>query len=488
MDDLLNYIKANYHILTSEHSGLYKIDTDYLKFGICYIINSLECNDIKQWPEPIFINSVERKTKYIVLEDKHYIILDCRQIVECAYASMLITLINGDIDFTISVPNEADKNEIKASVYHYSTEEHTHKLRICNFYSLADLCFSMGYVDASVKNLTIAKNIKDDFFPQNRLKREEIEELTYRAQIIGVFMYLHELVHYMLKEDYNFNHQANSFSELLNLILERYNNGQLSREWKRNTKQYGLENSIRNYTLANLFEEFQINKKFPFLHKFLQKNILSWREFCLEKEKWNIYSKELICDIVAINMLMKSKIGKEEHYLLSIIIRCLLVQETYSLQNNLLNYCTQKKKEISTLNIKRVQLIFATLIIDNFNRKCLGWEPIIKNLHYEYIDFDDLINDICCSVEIAFENQYLYAIEDFFRSLLSENLFRRYIKCAYYITENSKDFVFTDDYQGKHNPNRYITSYDAILLQKDILIEYDKFERYVFGYNIYIEQ
>ncbi len=160
-----------------------------------------------------------------------------------------------------------------------------------------------------------------------------------------------------------------------------------------------------------------------------------------------------------------------------------MIQETFSLQDSLLRCITSRKKEIYSKHIKRVQLIFAALLVDYQERENQqSWESIIDFLDYGRKEFDDLLIDICNSVEVIHENFYLVAVQDFCKSLLTEDVLHKHINCAYFFEENSKEkFVFTDDYMGKENINKmHLTNIDGILFQKSLTVEYDKFIQYVF--------
>lgn len=79
------------------------------------------------------------------------------------------------------------------------------------------------------------------------------------------------------------------------------------------------------------------------------------------------------------------------------------------------------------------------------------------------------------------ENFYLTSIKDFCKLLLSDDILHKHINCAYYLNNISKDFVFTDDYNGKIYSKKHINSFDAILLQNDLTEEYNNYVDFIFG-------
>lgn len=229
-----------------------------------------------------------------------------------------------------------------------------------------------------------------------------------------------------------------------------------------------------------MFVKLKINDRYPELYQQLKINILSWKELYFDLDNWNLYSEELVCDIVALNALIDNE--KFNFFWISYIIRFLLIQETFSLQNNLLNYIMGKEKTICSLNIKRVQLIFSALVVDYQERKKQKkWESIINYSDDENIGFEIFLEDICTSIELIHENFYLTSIKDFCKLLLSDDILHKHINCAYYLNNISKDFVFTDDYNGKIYSKKHINSFDAILLQNDLTEEYNNYVDFIFG-------
>ena len=485
------YILNNYHHFPMQFKSMYSIDYNILAEELCRTINILMLNlndslpneSISEGviPELILINSSERKSKYISTEKRDYIILDLRQILEYAFGSKIANSINDDVETIVSISDGCDKNDINIimSIFSYKSIQNILKARICTGYNLADLCFSNGYVDAAVKTLCSIKMIRGDLYEKNVQNFVIPRELLYESKIIGGFIYLHEFTHYFIRRTEKSIFKINEFNELINLIRLRYENGILSKEWNKYAKQYSSNNHIINHKIYNLFIDLKINERYPKLFEELKRNALSWKELSFDLEDWDLYAEELICDIVSINTIIDS--GQDNYYLIPTIIRSLLVQETFSLQNNLLMYITGKQKKISSLNIKRVQLLFSALGVDYQEHNKQNWKPIINCLEYRKNHFWDLLEDIWNSIEVIHENFYLTAIQDFCNSILSDDILHKNINCAYFLHDTTKNFVFTDDYCGeKYTEKSKITNVDAILLQKNIAEEYGKFVNYVF--------
>lgn len=483
VESIYRYICNNYHVMQMKIKGMYSIDSNVLIKEIYEMISNMEMTyklasyDI---PKLIFFNTSERKSKYIITEEGHYIVLDIRQIVECAFGSEVAIAIDGDMLFTVSGVNRDDNGtNILMSSFLYSSDKNLLKARICNCYNLADLCFSRGYVDAAVKNLCSIKMIKEDVSTSNLYDLFFSQQISNESKYIGGFIYLHELTHYYIRYNKKNSSKMNEYKDLLNLIRIRYESGVLGEIWKKYAREFSSDNYIENKNISDLFFYLRINDKYPELIDQLNENILSWKNMCFDLDNWDLYSEELICDIEALNMLIYNKTGN--YYIISFIIRALLIQETFSLQNNLLMYITEKRKSLSSLNIKRVQLIFSALIVDyqeySNNQES---KSIIKFLDYNNDEFSDLIVDICNSVEVIHENFYLTAIQDFCKSLLSEDILHKHINCAYYSDDDLKNFIFTDNYNGEKHSGRYITNIDAVLLQNELTQEYDKFVDYIF--------
>lgn len=478
MSDIYRYISNNYHAFSMKSRGKCLVSYETLYKELCSIIFDLfkarqfVVSDI---PKLIFINTAERKSKYIVTNDEHYILLDLHQVMECAWGSLVATCIDGDI---LTVVNAGS-----GSLFLYSSNENILKAKICNCYNLADLCFSTGYVDAAIKNLCSIIMIHEDINSNNLVDLIFQEEFLCEAKIIGEFIYLHELTHYFIEQNQKSISGTKKFEKLINLIRLKYESGVLSKEWRKYAYKYSSDNHIMNDEIANIFSTLKINEKYPGLFELLQENILSWKNMTFDSNDWGLYSEELICDIIALNAIIDNE--KKDYNIISYIVRALLIQETFSLQESLLTYITGKKKEIYSRNIKRVQLIFTALLVDyqEFENQ-QGWDSIISNLNYNKEEFDDLLINICNSVEVIHENFYLIAVHDFCKSLLSEDILHKHINCAYFLDSDYKKFVFTDDYSDKKNNNKiHLTNIDGVLLQKGLTEEYDKFVQYVFQKN-----
>lgn len=485
MREIYRYISNNYHTFAMESRGMYSINYEILAKEICNIVSDFfktHSSLLSEIPELIFINTVERKSKYIVEYDEHYILLDLHQVMEYVWGSQVASFIDGDILSVISGATGGDKEniEIGMALFLYSSDQNILKARICNCFNLADLCFSKGYVDAAIKNLCSVITMREDINDNNLADMIFSEQLLYEAKIIGGFIYLHELTHHFFERNKKHLSGIGDIKRLINLIRLRYESGVLSKEWRKYACKYSSDNYIVNLEISDLFCKMKINTKYPRLFEQLENHALSWKNMNFESDDWELFSEELICDIIALNAIIS--IEKANHYIISYIVRALLIQETFSLQDNLLMCLTGRQKEINLKNIKRVQLIFAALVVDY--QECenhQGWNSIISYVNYGKEKFDDLLIDICNSVEVIHENFYLVAVQDLFKSLLSEDVLHKHINCAYFLEAGSKKFVFTDDYSGKKNTNKKrMTDIDSILLQKELIKEYEKFIQYVF--------
>lgn len=490
MKDIYRYILNNYHILQMNNKGMHSINCKVLADGIYNLISNLKTAHelVPKDIQLVFINTVERKSKYLTTDEKDYIFLDLHQIVECTWGSQVAVRIEGDMDTVISGTDSYDKDgykNISMSYFLYSSNKNILKARICNCYNLADLCFSKGYVDAAIKNLCFVKAIREEIHESKNNCNDLIDKyisgnLLYEAENMGLFIFLHELTHYNIAFRKKSISGMQEYRKLVDLIRLRYENGDLSKEWRKYAKQYSYDNDIENCHISDLFVKLKINDRYPELYQQLKINILSWKELYFDLDNWNLYSEELVCDIVALNALIDNE--KFNFFWISYIIRFLLIQETFSLQNNLLNYIMGKEKTICSLNIKRVQLIFSALVVDYQERKKQKkWESIINYSDDENIGFEIFLEDICTSIELIHENFYLTSIKDFCKLLLSDDILHKHINCAYYLNNISKDFVFTDDYNGKIYSKKHINSFDAILLQNDLTEEYNNYVDFIFG-------
>lgn len=486
MSDIYRYISSNYHTFFMKSRGMYSVDYETLIQDLYNIIadlfrtGKLVVNNI---PKLIFINTAERKSKYIVTNDGHYILLDLRQILECTWGSRVAIGIDGDIFSVVSAGSHRDEEnyDVSMSLYLYSSDQNVLKARICNCYNLADLCFSKGYVDAAIKNLCSIMAMREDIHSNDLADLMFSTQFSYEAKIIGKFIYIHELTHFFLEQNKKNINGIGEFEKLIKLIRIKYESGDLSKEWRKYACQYSSDNYIANKEISNLFSALKIDDQCPGLFEQLRDNLLSWKDMNFDLRDWELFSEELICDIIALNTIIGN--GNQDYYIISYIVRALLIQETFSLQDSLLRCITSRKKEIYSKHIKRVQLIFAALLVDYQERENQqSWESIIDFLDYGRKEFDDLLIDICNSVEVIHENFYLVAVQDFCKSLLTEDVLHKHINCAYFFEENSKEkFVFTDDYMGKENINKmHLTNIDGILFQKSLTVEYDKFIQYVF--------
>lgn len=488
MGDIYKYITGNYHLLLNENLNVYRIDIEKLEKTIFRvvlnldIIEQVEKNDI---PTFIIINSAERKSKYIIMNDEHYILLDLHQIIECAWALKVTRLIDEDILFVVSAGHgEKKEYNVDMSLFTYDSNENLLRAEISTCYNLADLCFSKGYVDAAVKNLCSIMMMKEDI-NSNGVIGEYSGELFNLSECVGTFVLLHEYMHYLIRKNKNVIGRIRKYSELLDLIRLKYENGILSEEWKKYAKQISSDNFIENKNIFELFAKLEIIQKYPKFLEELKENILSWKELTFNVDDWEAYGEELICDIEALNIMcgLWNSNANRNYYLISHIVQSLLIQETFSLQEDMLLYVTGKRKTLHSHNIKRAQLIFAALVVgyqdNNIQQEGVS---IIDNLELNKNEFTDLMIDICNSVEVIHENFYLVAVQNFCKSLLSENVLHRHINCAYYLNNNYKDFAFTDDYHGrsKKYTGKSVTSIDAVFLQKSITHEYNKFVDYVF--------
>lgn len=484
MSNILRYISNNYHAFFMKSRGMYSADYEALVKSICNMISDLlqmsqlEINEI---PNLMFINTAERKSKYIVTDDEHYILLDLCQILEYAWGSQVAICIDGDILNVVSTGDGYNEGnyDIDSSLFLFESNQNILKAKICNCYNLADLCFSEGYVDAAVKNLYSIISMRESIHSNSLADMILSKQLLYEAKIIGGFIYLHELTHYYIEQNKKNMNKDIKFEKLINLIRLNYESGRLSKEWKKYACEYNSYNNIVNNQISNLFSELKVNDRYPGLFEQLRDNVLSWKNLSFDLSDWDLYSEELVSDIIALNTIISNE---KDYYIISYVVRALLIQETFSLQDNILKYITGKQKEIHPFNIKRVQLIFAALLVDYQEyEKQQGWNSIINHLGYNREEFDDLIIDLCNSVEVIHESFYLIAIQDFCKLLLSEDILHKNINCAYFLDKYSKKFVFTDDYSGKKNADKiHFKNIDALLFQKELTEEYEKFIEYVF--------
>lgn len=201
MSDIYRYISTNYHTFFMESRGMYSVDYETLIQDLYNIISDLFRTGkfvVNNIPKLIFINTAERKSKYIVTNDEHYILLDLRQILECAWGSRVAIGIDGDIFSVVSAGSRRDEDnyDVDMSLYLYSSDQNILKARVCNCYNLADLCFSKGYVDAAIKNLCSIMAMREDIHSNNLADLMFSAQFLYETKIIGEFIYIHELTHF----------------------------------------------------------------------------------------------------------------------------------------------------------------------------------------------------------------------------------------------------------------------------------------------------
>ncbi len=87
MKDIYRYILNNYHILQMNNKGMHSINCKVLVDGIYNLISNLKTAHelVPKDIQLVFINTVERKSKYLTTDEKDYIFLDLHQIVECTW-------------------------------------------------------------------------------------------------------------------------------------------------------------------------------------------------------------------------------------------------------------------------------------------------------------------------------------------------------------------------------------------------------------------
>lgn len=464
--------------------SVYSIEYENLIKEISDTISSImrksqfESTDI---PRLKFINTTERKSKYIAIHDKHFILVDLHQVIECVWGLEVASAIDDDVLLTISGARGNKKDyDISMSKFMYSSNQNIIKAWIFNCYSLADICFSKGYVDAAVKNLLAAKWMREDIHCDNWYATLSLRPLINIANNIGSFIYLHELTHYFIEHNKNNLSKSEEYIKLIELIRVSYESGILNQEWDKLAKRYSSENYSETIEIEEIFSEFKISERYPKLLELLIENIFSWKKLSFDSNDWDLYSEELICDIIALNAIISN--NPNDYDIISFIIKLLLMQETASLQNNLLMYVTGQQVCINSQNIKRAQLILSALIVDyNEYRNQQEWDSIFNYLDYDVTVFDDLLIDVFNSMEMIYENVYLVAIKYFCKSLLSQDILHKHLNCAYFLDDSEENFVFTDDYNGeKYTEKRHLSNFDAILLQQDLTFEYNKFVNYVF--------
>lgn len=453
-------------------------------------------------------SSLERASEYIELNGKQVIILDIHQIYECVDAIILTclaelgssTLVDWDMEkLEELVARQDDIAKLcaehgidKETFYEFLTQHEIDNDVIAPNYlhNLADIYFTMGYVDASMVCLNIIKDIP--------IKDIEInEEYDYAVKlpemipefiiVISRFVIAHELNHIMINNNIVIEKlQQKLLKRLLLAFFDKINQEELNSTWKHCSGGIKKRNKKYSQVVKDLIGDLSIDDHLKEeLDTQLSRLLLQWSVLDTnEITDSDSDFEELYCDMEAINIINSYLNDRIEiSFNLTTIMKFLMVQETYNLQKNIVLFLTHKTKEISSNFIIRIQMLFCCLVL------VLDYSSVPEEFRelmlFRTMDFDDdrkkrLIKELSDALDLLHEVYYIPAIINAINSF-QPNIVHKEMNMLCF-GENKKKIVLDETYWNSQQikQNTRVGNIDFIVYQKQIMHLYLEYKAYCF--------